>query len=139
MCVCISLKTLSIEIPCKTFNTLNGSIQTVKNECLSGGVLTDFIFFSDVYLPTFVTVPSSLIRRPSDQTVIEGAKVTFHCDASGNPSPKLTWIKDGKTVGMGERLSFEAQRNNSGKYWCLADNGVPPSTNASAFLGVHCK
>ena len=42
-------------------------------------------------------------------------------------------------MGTGETLSFEAFRNNSGEYWCLADNGLSSTVNASAFLDVQCK
>ena len=42
-------------------------------------------------------------------------------------------------MGTGETLSFEAFRNNSGEYWCLADNGLNSTDNASAFLDVQCK
>ena len=42
---------------------------------------------------------------------------------------------------MGEEptLSFETNRNNSGKYWCLAENGLFSTVNASANLDVQCK
>ena len=42
-------------------------------------------------------------------------------------------------MATGERLRFEANRNNSGKYWCSADNGLSAADNASANLDVQCK
>ena len=42
-------------------------------------------------------------------------------------------------MATGEMLSFEANRNNSGKYWCSADNGLSAAANASANLDVQCK
>lgn len=74
-----------------------------------------------------------------DQTVEESEAATFHCTATGNPVPTIKWIKDGMTVGVGKTLSFEASRNQSGKYLCSADNGLGTSINASATLGVQCK
>lgn len=86
-----------------------------------------------------VSVTPSLIATPADQTVTESDKAIFHCNATGNPTPKITWIKDGKIVGEGGTLSFDTKRNHSGKYWCLADNGLKPTVNASATLDVQCK
>lgn len=39
----------------------------------------------------------------------------------------------------GDTLSFETKRNYSGKYWCLADNGLNSTANASAYLDVQCE
>ena len=42
-------------------------------------------------------------------------------------------------MARGETLSFETNRNQSGKYWCLAENGLNSTVNASAHLNVQCK
>ena len=65
--------------------------------------------------------------------------MVFTCTATGNPSPEITWFKDGKPVTKGEKLMFVTNRNQSGEYWCLADNGVNVTVNASASLDVQCK
>jgi len=70
---------------------------------------------------------------------MENEEVTFHCTATGNPTPDITWLKDGKTVGMGDTLSFKAKSEKSGKYWCSADNGLDTTVNTSASLDVQCK
>ena len=51
----------------------------------------------------------------------------------------MKWIKDGMTVGTGDKLTFQTNRNHSGKYWCIADNGLDVQLNASANLNVQCK
>ena len=42
-------------------------------------------------------------------------------------------------MGGGNTLSFETNRNHSGKYWCSAENGLSSAVNASASLDVQCK
>ena len=74
-----------------------------------------------------------------DQTVREGDETTFHCTATGNPTPVITWLKDEKTVTSGETLTFTANRNYSGQYLCTAENGLGVNINASAGLEVQCK
>ena len=87
----------------------------------------------------FVSVEPSLMTTPADQTVLESELATFHCNATGNPTPRITWIKDGKTMGKGNTMSFKANRTHSGKYWCSAENGLNSTANASANLDVQCK
>ena len=86
-----------------------------------------------------VTVPLSFTTTPRDQTVVEGDKSTFHCMATGNPTPNIVWLKDGKTVATGDTLSFTVNGNQSGRYWCSAENGLGGKRNASALLDVQCK
>ena len=85
-----------------------------------------------------VSVPPSLTTKPSDQTVLENQEVTFQCTATGNPAPRIKWIKAGKTLIEGDILTFKAIKNTSGQYWCSAENGLDLA-NASAYLDVQCK
>ena len=79
------------------------------------------------------------MNKPANQTVQETDSVTFYCNATGNPKPTITWYKDGETVAHGEMLRFESNRNDSGDYWCLAENGLKTVINTSAYLDVLCK
>ena len=65
--------------------------------------------------------------------------MTFYCTAKGNPTPDITWFKDGERMTPGEVLNFKADRSHSGKYWCFAENGLDTAANASAYLDVQCK
>lgn len=87
----------------------------------------------------FIVVAPSLTTHPSNLTIDEGEEATFQCVATGNPAPKITWINNRKTVATGETLSFKANRTDSGKYLCLAENGFDTIVNASAYLNVLCK
>lgn len=78
-------------------------------------------------------------RQPTDHSVMEGHEAMFYCTASGNPSPIMTWYKDGKIVDTGETLKFLAFKNHPGKYWCSADNGLGSPINTSAELNVQCR
>ena len=69
----------------------------------------------------------------------EKEQSTFTCTVTGNPAPNITWTKDGKTVGTGDTMTLETHRNQSGEYWCSAENGVGLAINASAYLDVQCK
>ncbi len=42
-------------------------------------------------------------------------------------------------MGEGNTLSIKTNRNHSGEYWCLAENGLNSTVNASANLDVQCK
>ena len=106
--------------------------------CVDTLVIWYFLPYLSIFSNFYAVVPS-IIKTPSNQTILESSNATFHCSATGNPTPKVTWIKDGKTVATGERLSFEANRVKSGKYWCSADNGLSEAANASANLDVQCK
>ena len=92
-----------------------------------------------MYNSSLISDPPSFTSRPSNQTVIEGTNVTFRCSASGNPHPDISWLKDGKTVAEGDTLSLETSKNDSGKYWCLAKNGVGETINTTVYLDVQCK
>ena len=69
---------------------------------------------------------------------MENEEVTFYCDATGNPVPRIVWMKNGELLGFGEALSFKARRNQSGEYWCSTSNGLGEAVNASANLDVKC-
>ena len=77
--------------------------------------------------------------RPVDQTIKEGDKIAFHCNATGNPVPNITWTKDGVTVGKGDTLSLVSSRNDTGEYQCSADNGIDANITTSVSLDVQCK
>lgn len=48
-------------------------------------------------------------------------------------------MKDGKTVSEGNTLNLKATRNQTGEYWCWADNGIGKAVKTGVHLDVQCK
>ena len=75
--------------------------------------------------------------------------MTLSCNATGNPEPTMSWIKDGFPTNRNSRNSFSADsrkftitnvnRTDSGEYRCVASNGVGNKTSNAATLDVKCK
>lgn len=85
------------------------------------------------------TVEPAITTKPEGKTVVESDIATFHCSATGNPPPKIIWTKDEEALDEGETLSFPTNRNHSGLYLCIADNGLSEAVVASAYLDVLCE
>ena len=98
-----------------------------------------YVILTEVFFVCYFKVSPTIITKPINKTVTEGTMATLYCRATGNPAAKITWMKDGITVAKGDTLRFETNRNHSGKYWCLAENGLHPNVSASASLDVQCK
>lgn len=84
-------------------------------------------------------VAPALSKIPAARTITEGDVAIFHCTASGNPTPEIKWMRDDTIVDTGETLTFDTLRDDSGEYWCVAENGFGTTANASAYLDVQCK
>ena len=90
------------------------------------------------------SVSPDIDHSPQNITVmeIERRNITMHCNATGRPTPQLSWIRvrDGKTVASGNTLLISAaDRSHGGEYRCVADNGVGNPVSKLAYLNVHCK
>ncbi|KAM9256723.1 LOW QUALITY PROTEIN: hemicentin-2 [Cariama cristata] len=73
---------------------------------------------------------------PSEHSVLEGRGVRLECRAEGQPTPQISWLKDGQPLGLqppsharispdGSSLLLEGlQAADSGAYTCLARNSM---------------
>ena len=59
-------------------------------------------------------------------SVNEGSSTTLECIVRGNPTPTVTWTKEGKVIGHGPRLVLvNLNQSSGGQYTCTAGNGIP--------------
>ena len=84
----------------------------------------------------------------SDQVVCEGSMVTLSCNATGKPTPNITWTKvayDGTDsapllpVVDGKYVMNNIMRSSNGTYRCTADNGVGDPVNRTMKVTVRCE
>ena len=83
-------------------------------------------------------MPPTITEAPQDTTVNEGDPLQLTCNASGQPTPTITWTKDGKQLGKTLNIQ-KSNKNDAGKYVCKADNSVKDAKTASAQVTVQCK
>ncbi|MED6236241.1 hypothetical protein ATANTOWER_006306, partial [Ataeniobius toweri] len=91
----------------------------------------------------------SFIKTPEDQTGVSGGVASFVCQATGEPKPRITWMKKGKKVssqrfeviefddGSGSVLRIQPLRTHRDEaiYECTATNSAG-EINANAKLTV---
>ncbi|XP_062862308.1 myosin light chain kinase, smooth muscle [Trichomycterus rosablanca] len=90
--------------------------------------------------PKTVETPPNFDLQPQTQEVIEGTKIMFTCQVSGQPAPTVSWVKDGAVLR--QRLGISIQQKDSlhllsvetvhktdaGQYGCTAANNVGKAT-----------
>lgn len=101
---------------------------------------------SDLLIPPSIAVAA---KGPMGPIIVrEGGNVRLHCSATGNPTPKITWQKlDNLPISRGSWQDIQisgatlnltvVNRDNMGKYLCIADNGIPPQANQTFILEVY--
>uniref|UniRef100_A0A8C9W2Z4 Roundabout2-like n=1 Tax=Scleropages formosus TaxID=113540 RepID=A0A8C9W2Z4_SCLFO len=91
--------------------------------------------------------PPPIIRQgPANQTLSVGESALLRCQASGDPPPAVSWLKDGvNLLGRDPRLSLvdagslqiqNTKMSDSGMYTCVAGSSTGETT-WSAFLEVR--
>ena len=74
-----------------------------------------------------------------NETVTEGGNVTLSCQASGTPTPMVSWIKvDGQHINGSELVLTNINRNEAGEYRCEASNECG-NASETVHIDVQCK
>ena len=98
-----------------------------------------------VILLIYVSVPPTITVLPVRQSIATvGKNLTLICNASGDPTPNITWTKEGKTAPQfnvsGHKLHLvDVKREDFGSYKCTADNGYGTPATSLAVVNVKCK
>ena len=81
------------------------------------------------YLSVFYSVGASIIQKPSSVIVEEGHKVSLNCQATGQPTPTVTWRKavghmsnERSRVFNGRLEITNVTKTDGGDYICSAKN-----------------
>ena len=100
------------------------------------------------YLKTIFAVPPEIASVSNDQVVCDGSLVTLSCNATGRPTPTITWTKvednDKDSAPLlpvvdGKYILSNIQRSANGTYRCTAHNGVGTPVNHTVSVKVECK
>lgn len=82
-----------------------------------------------------LTDPLRFLVEPSNKTASVGDSVWFHCEATGSPKPRITWLKHGQGGRPLDEEKYKAHENGSlnirdvqlsdrGSYFCIAATNV---------------
>ncbi|XP_071963975.1 papilin-like isoform X2 [Antedon mediterranea] len=102
---------------------------------------SDYIGCPDTEAPKFTSVPY-------DQKVLRGTALKLSCTVTGQPSPTITWYKDGRLAenlnnrrlevkASGVLSIFPTKEDDIGTYTCVADNGIGRQITHSLQVVVH--
>ena len=100
------------------------------------------LYQSHTFLYSSLSVPPKITSYSDNQTVKEGSNLSLFCNATGKPAPNITWTRvpeDGVLFVGNPWHIANINRNYSGTYRCIADNGVPSLVNSTISINVICE
>ena len=93
-----------------------------------------------------LSVPASFANVSPDRTVLEESNIQLLCEATGKPTPNITWkrvLKDGsysEVLHQGTTWGFpNINRTDTGTYRCTAYNGFGNPVGYQVNVNVTCK
>ena len=106
--------------------------------------------FVKLSLHLFNADQPEITTHPVSTLITEGGGLLLTCNATGNPTPSISWIKGGSSITTGDdpRIIFGADsrtftitnvsRADDGQYVCVASNTIGNVTSNNATLDVQC-
>ncbi|XP_062542992.1 peroxidasin [Armigeres subalbatus] len=156
-CVVSGAPTPSILWKFNNQNIQNGRIKLFGNGSLilpvasldDGGVYSCYagnaIGNVSVNATVHVNAPPQFTLAPESITTKTGARVTFECEADGNPLPHIWWKRNGQPLSETNRIYLSdddieltidhVKESDSGRYTCVAENELG-NVEATAELAV---
>ena len=85
-------------------------------------------------------MPVQFTVLPQNVTVNETNPIVVSCDASGFPTPSISWKKYVQgTAVLKDPNTQRSSRRDAGMYVCTASNGVGQDKTAKVYATVQCK
>ena len=100
------------------------------------------LYQSHTLLYSSLQVPPRMTSYSDNKTVNEGSNLSLFCNSTGKPPPNITWsrVSEDEVLFVGNPWHIvNINRNYSGTYRCIADNGVPSLVNSTIFINVLCE
>ena len=111
--------------------TISASITKSRMVC---DMCCVFVLSQTQSLFAFLTGRPTFTQKPRQAVLlVEGNTLKLICKADGYPTPTIKWLKGFKEVTIDQRVRVsktgtlrikKAQLDDSGKYRCIADNGI---------------
>ncbi|XP_059088461.1 peroxidasin-like isoform X1 [Tigriopus californicus] len=92
-----------------------------------------------------IPTPIAIVHQPHDMSAPPGATVQLPCKAEGSPEPKITWVKDGRSMINDKRhrlspdgslIVYNVTEEDVGMYECVAENERERRT-ARAYFSIR--
>ena len=111
----------------------------------------NFVNLINSYVCLLITDQPEITTDQESTVVTEGGNLLLTCNATGSPTPSLSWTKDGSHINASgdSRISITEQRtrlsittvsrSDDGQYRCVARNSLGNATSNAKTVNVQCK